>query len=423
MINITKLTFIAVISSSTMLLGCLSTPQNQSSMVQYEELTPEQKIQVDAARKRVMQSVIGSVSQIGNNQGPVAEVKPTVEIKQMSSESLIEKRNAIEAKKAPAKFTVARDGIEINGKMYLDPEGSIENAGWDVVSGNFTYTLTNIDGSQLIKLSNAYYTGAPITFAKIEKGSRGYKVSTSDGHSMAGDNIIPSSNGVIVSRGTSAFKYELGKGIKSVAIPQGWYVTSLQNGDVDATGLVLLERIPTNQEENAVAGLFSAIKGAQKAFGSGEIYDYALFDINTGKGYLVNKDLSEQNVHVLSQCRRQNDVVNKCEKMDTYQSIYDDKGKPNFSHYYWSLGWFNTPEGPIAIYSSGAKIHALHINKDQETTLFERTLGINWFTSNQKIDGDIEVRAKLGFTDEHVESVLSFLNAQPASSARQIPKI
>jgi len=423
MLDFKKLTCIAIFSSSALLLGCGATQNKQSSMVSYEDLTPEQKQQVDASRKRVMQSVLGSVAQLQNTQIAPAPVNKPIEIAQVSSQVLVEKRNLIELNKAPAKFQVARDGIEINGQMYLDPEGTIEKAGWDIVSGNFTYTVTNIDGSQFLKLSNAHYTGSPLTFAKLENGHRGYKVTTTDGHVMTGENVIPSSNGVIVSRGSSAFKYELGKGIKSIAIPQGWYVTALQNGDVDSTGLVLLERIPSKQEDNAVAGLFSAIKSAQKAFGAGEVYDYALFDMNTGKGYLLNKSLSEQNVHVLSQCRQQNDVFNKCDKMDTYQSIYDEKGKPNFSHYYWSLGWFNTPEGPIAIYSSGAKVHALHIAKDKETFLFERTLGVNWFTSSQKIDGDIEVKARLGFADEQIESVLSFVNAQPATRIRQIPKI
>lgn len=426
LLDFKKLTYVVVLSSSTLLCGCLATQNKQSATVSYEDLTPEQRQQVDAARQRVMQTVLGSVAQLEsakNAQNAATPSNNSVEIAQFSSETLIKKRAEIEINKAPAKFQVARDGIEINGQMYLDPEGSIEKAGWDVVTGNFTYTVTNIDGSQFLKLSNAHYSGSALTFAKLENGPRGYKVTTADGHVMTGENVIPSSNGVIVSRGASAFKYELGQGIKSVAIPQGWYVTALQNGDVDSTGLLLLERIPTKQEDNAVAGLFSAIKSAQKAFGAGEVYDYALYDMNSGKGYLVNKSLSEQNVHVHSQCRRQNDVVNKCEKMDTYQSIYDEKGKPNFSHYYWSLGWFNTPEGPIAIYSSGAKVHALHITKDQETFLFERTLGVNWFTSSQKIDGDIEVKARLGFTDEKIESVLSFVNAQPATRIRQIQKI
>jgi len=87
MLDFKKFTCIAIFSSSALLLGCGSTQNKQSSMVSYEDLTPEQKQQVDASRKRVMQSVLGSMGQLQNNQIAPTPVNNPIEIAQVSSRS------------------------------------------------------------------------------------------------------------------------------------------------------------------------------------------------------------------------------------------------------------------------------------------------------------------------------------------------
>ena len=110
-----------------------------------------------------------------------------------------------------------------------------------------------------------------------------------------------------------------------------------------------------------------------------------------------------------SNCQRQNAAINKCENVEFKESLYTKLGLPNNSHYYWSISWVNTPEGPLAFYRTSTKVKVVDINNQQVHTLFSRTLGVNQFTLTEHLDGKISIKAKLGFSSDEIDDVADFI--------------
>lgn len=410
---LSKLSF-CVFTSSILLAACSST----SNRV---EMTEEERTQAMQMRQAFIERLRqGAAQQRQQNTSKPKEV----ELESMASRELLAAANKVTESGSAATFNIERDGILINDGVYLDPEGSIERAGWNVMTGVFTYVLKNIDGSRTIKYSRAGSAEAPLIFASIWEQNGSYKITTVDGHTLVGGEYIPTSSGVIVSRQSSLFKYEIGQKPKSISVPSGWSVATWQRGDVDSTNTILIEK---NVEEKAKAnggfgGLLSGFSEIGKSFGMTEIYDYALLNIDTGKTHLLNMSLNDKNVTKLTNCQRQNDYVNKCSGSQTYTSLYNTDGSKNRLHYYWALDWFNTQVGPMAIYNSGSKLVVVDIQAGNNLTLFERSLGINWFEIDKFTDGRIEVEARLGFSSKVVEDLTRHISSSdfPIESTKSI---
>lgn len=404
------MTFMRILCVSTAiaaLSGCMSTGNS------YQEMTPEQQQQANEMRQRFLAAMMNAANPAAATVAPQEAPAASFQLESMSASALSAKRDEVAATGHAALFSIERDGISINGNMYLDPEGSVEQAGWDVSSGQFTYITPNFDGSKVLKFSRAGSKSAPLTFAQIQERQGMVKVTTVDGVVMGGEKVIPTSNGVIVTRGASMFRYTIGAGMASISIPKHWSIAAAQNGDVDSTGLVLLERNKQEKEKQdaGLGGFLSALKETGKGFGLSEVYDYALLDVTTGHAYLLNISLNDKEVSKLYNCERQNDFVNKCRNAVTYESLYQPDGRRNRKHYFWALTWFNTAEGPIALYNSGAVLTALWLSKETEYYVFERTLGINEFDAAQAIDGTISLDIQLGLSREQVPDLLNYISA------------
>ena len=367
--NFKIISHFAIMASITVLLGgCLTTPQ--------EKLTPEQQAQAAQMREAFMQRMQAGIAGLQKNQAPQQQLKASEpQIPEVSTEELLAQMQVITATGGPARFNVERDGVLVNDQVYLDPEGTVERAGWDVMTGNFTYTVSNFDGSKTLKFYRAGSSSAPMVVAIIQKNGQGYRIKTLDDQIIAGSSFIPTSNGVIVSRGSSVFEYKIGERLNSVSIPSGWNVAKFQKGDVDSSGLILLEREKQAKKEknSGFGGMISGFSEIGRSFGLAEVFDYALYDLNSRQSVLLNMSLDDKQVNVLKNCVKQNNYVNKCSDMDTYNSLYEKNGNRNRLHYYWSLDWFNTPAGPMAVYNSGTQLIAVDVKGETNMTLFQRT--------------------------------------------------
>lgn len=403
--------------SVLMLTGCMSTGKQSTNQ---PALTPEQLAQVNEARDAMLQRMKQSVANlkrgqnITSNSGTVKTTQPEPIIA-ISNDELIAKYNNIISTGNSAVFKVERDGISINDNMYIDAEGTVKRAGWNSISGHFTYAIETFDGSSLLKFHRAGSNTPPLEIATIDGGGANYRVTTVDGIIMVGNRYIPTSNGVIVTRGSSVFKYEIGQPLKSLSIPKGWNVAHYQKGDVDSTGNLLLERDAWAKKKEESKGTFgfgelvSAFKETQRTFGYAEIYDYALFDINNKNGTLLNMSIDDKTVSKHSNCRRQNDFVNKCDSVQSFESLYNSNGTQNRLHYYWSLDWFITHAGPIAVYNSGTKLLAVDIQGKQNLTLFERGAGVNSFSLKQNQNGKVSIDVVLGFSKDGIDDLNEYI--------------
>jgi len=387
---------------SIFLSGCLSTPEKQ--------YTPEEEAQITQMREAFIQRMKAGTDKLRKSNANVNKTtsftqKPVTS--KLNFEELIAKAKAVTETGGPATFKVERDGISINDEVYLDSEGTVERAGWDMMTGHFTYTIANFDGSRILKFHRAGSISPPINIATIKKNNQGYRVETMDGQTLAGQAFIPTSNGLIVSRGSSIFEYKIGQKLNSVVTPKGWNVAKFQKGDVASSGLILLER--DKQSKNQQKSFMSGFNEIGRSFGLTEIYDYALYDLKNKKSVLLNMSLNDKQVTVMKNCVKKNSLVNECSDADTYDSLYEKNGSRNRLHYYWSLDWFNTPAGPMAVYNSGKKLIAIDINAGINMTLLERAMGINHFALEQDTTGNVNIITQLGFQKNTIPNLSEYI--------------
>lgn len=380
--------------------GCVTTSNQQPQM------TEEQRQQAEAARQQFIARMMAATSQYQSSSQQTAPVQET-KLDEVSSVELLERLNEITSTGFSALFSVQRDGVQINEQMYLDPMGNIENAGWNNATGHFTYLVSNPAGDLTLKFFRAGSQSTPLAFATATPKRNGYHIRTADGQVVAGQSIIPTSDGFIVARENSLFRYQIGKSVASLSIPRGWTIARLQRGDVDATGLILLEKSDelSESQNRGIRGLLSGLPG------TGAVTDYALFDLSSQKSFLLNMSKNQKTVSELSDCRRQNSLVNKCSTLHSYESLYEPNGRKNRLHYYWALDWFNTSIGPMATYNSGTRVFVVDVSNAQKITLFSRVLGVNNFDINRLRDGTITLDAQLGLSREHIDDLVQHLSS------------
>jgi hypothetical protein len=210
------------------LTGCMSTGKSQNTQ---PPLTAEQRAQVEVARNAMILRIQRGLASMQDRQGMAEKLtKPTQpeRVAAVTSEELLAQYHAITATGGGASFNVERDGIAINEEMFIDAEGTVKRAGWDAMSGNFTYAVESFDGYLKLKFQRAGSTSQPMEVATIDSSGKNYRVTTIDGVTLVGNRYIPTSNGIVVTRGSSVFKYDIGQPLKSMSIPKGWNVAHHQ---------------------------------------------------------------------------------------------------------------------------------------------------------------------------------------------------
>lgn len=234
---------------------------------------------------------------------------------------------------------------------------------------------------------------------------------------MAGSVVTPTATGLLVYRGGSVFRYEVGKGIKSFTVPDGWAPTPIQRGNVGATGFILLERIQMSADAaGGLGGLFNAAKSLGATAGLNKKEDYALLNLETGALFPLNVQAEGKTQTVLSNCVKKNSLVNECSKSHSFESLYTDIGRI-YGHYYCSVDWHMTPTGPIAVtMENGQKdVFIIDLQSAKKVNAFHRALGISSLDVSQSPNGVVALKAGWMFKTFPIEDAVKYLNDSPAA--------
>lgn len=279
-------------------------------------------------------------------QQPYAQQAQPPAAPRISEAALAQQMAAWPAQPGPFVMERFRDGFSVNGQRVLDPEGRIGQYALDGATGDISYTIEVAPNQFQIKLMRQ--GGQPLVIGTASRLGGQWQVETVTGVRVAGSRMTLSGRGLIVARDNALFRYEAGRGLLSSALPETHTMAALQNGDIGATGWVLLEKRQDTkaQEGGALANtslgaLFGAVKALGAAVGVNKSdSDYALFELQTGKLLPVGISLDEKQAQVLSQCHRRNAVVNICDRMDSVESIWAQGGGANRGHYFWRISWY-----------------------------------------------------------------------------------
>lgn len=313
------------------------------------------------------------------------------------------------------RFERKGDGFLANGQVFIDVDGKVKQFGADPMTGRVTYFVDIGEGDLLVKHHNINSDLEPITIGRIAlRGDRADFLAVS-GETAGGESVVPVSDGLIVTRKESIARYSIGKGAKAFAIPDGFTVAPLQNGDVSGTGYVLIERLPQGEASFKEIG-----KTVGHLFGKrDDTQDYALLHIETGKTIALFLSDDGKSVGQGTGCVRQNDFVNKCSGWRSWESIWDTDGRPNYSHYFWSLTWVQTKFGPLAIAKENntREVNVIALDSGERFNAFKRKLGILWFAAEPREDGGLSLEAQLAFKRHQIGDVGQVLDGSLAVAA------
>jgi hypothetical protein len=309
-----------------------------------------------------------------------------------------------------------RDGFSIDKIRFVDAEGGIIKYAYDALTGDVTYLVKIMPGQYKIKTMRARTGVEPLTLATATYNMGTWQVNTVTGKALSGSSIIPLSRGILVVRDNVAFRYIPGKGVSNVVGPENFSFASFQNGDIEGTGYALMERNQDISSQDSAGQFMSSLKALGSLVGVNKKADYMLLDINTGAETPINVSLEGKDVQILSQCKQKKIYLNICEKMDSFDSLYDPKtNTPNLTHYYWRISWYKTVEGPILISQEGglSEINATNLKTGKKSSLFHRSMGIAGYSTKQSADGKVSVNAQLGFGKENIDDVIDFMANAP----------
>jgi hypothetical protein len=279
----------------------------------------------------------------------------------------------------------------------------------EINPGNFIVKCNHLGGNQ-----------DGVAIATAQKNISGWTVQLSTGKTLRGELLTILPKGVLISRNTAAFKYVPGVGVQNIQIPQGWIAAAFQHGNVGASNYMLLEKV---KEASDSSGTFGSLWGHVKSMGSllgvGKSEDYALLNLANNKLTLINISTDGKDVNSYSNCRKQNNFVNKCDSMTSRASLYENDGHRNINHYFWRINWFNTPSGPISVALEGnlQDVTITDLTSGKRVVLFNRTLGIHDFVATEAANGKVKVTAQLGLESKSNDDVLAYLQATPAVDA------
>lgn len=398
-----KLIATSIISATMLTLtGCGSTPSEPKSA---EEAAMELEMRKAFLAKIQGMNVNSLVPNAQQHTPPAAQPEPTI-----SEQELLAKKAEVDKTGGAALFSRQKDGILINENMYNDYEGSVVNIGANRLTGEFTYAIQNFDGSFTLKYNKANSQHGAINIAKVFKQGDSFKVNTVTGKTFTGSSVTPTSDGFIVGRKGSAFRYVVGSDqVKSITLLDGYHIAKHQNGDVASTNFILLEK-DEPKENDSFGNLLNATKDLGNVFGINKVDDYVLININDGKQVPLDVNTGGKNVAKHSGCVNKG-LYNKCSDVSFNEALYEKSGLKNNSHYFWAIDWINTKTGPLAFYKTTSKVKVVDINKEQVHTVFSRALGVNEFILIEKADGSVGIKAQLGFSTDVIEDVEQFIQS------------
>lgn len=333
-------------------------------------------------------------------------ISPTQPLQIISQDDLTKKIESLGLSKSFVIFDKRKDGFSINGKAYIDPEGKIIKYGYDGTTGLATYMTEVTQGQYTIKTIQATADKEAVEIARASHQGETWDVMSATGKRITGNAIAIGSNGFTVSRDSSAITFNTISGLKTVALPNGYMVAEYQNGDATQTGYILLEAIPSNDENGK---LLSSFKALGTSLGMVKKNDYVLFNLQNEKMILLNIANDGKSKSECIQGERINSFAYKCNKSFSYETLYDPStGLPNSSHYYWRIAWVNPPSKKpfsISVENGVKQLIGTDLTTGKRVLLKERIMGINQFKVIQNKDGKISIDVQLGFSNETINDI------------------
>jgi hypothetical protein len=306
---------------------------------------------------------------------------------------------------AATSFEQRADGLLADGKPVIDSAGRIVMSGGDSATGDVTY-FVRIQADRLaVRFTNVHSPLPPVTVGSIDIDDGSMRFESADGQVVAGDDVTPTGQGVVVSRESSIFAYRYGEALSTQALPAGYRLAPLQRGDVSGTGYVLLRRDVSESEKQdkakALVGAFKLITGKQ------DDKDYALFNVVNGNTVYLNVAENGEKVTFGVDCLRQNAFINKCHGSRSYESLFDKDGFPNTSHYFWRVVWMPTAQGPTAVVMERGirDLNVIRLDSGQKATAFSRAMGIQSFKAEPLANGSLKLSAAWAFRNHEVADV------------------
>lgn len=294
-------------------------------------------------------------------------------------------------------FGRMREGFTVGGEPHLDADGAIVDYGADPATGVVTYLVDIGGGEALVKVYGTRTGQPPILAGRLRNSRDRVSFESVTGETAGGDYVIPTSRGLLFTRTGSAVTLDWQSGTSVVAIPDSYAVAPFQNGDVGSTRTLLLESLENPEK------LSRSFSGLMDAFGKSNISDYAFFNLDTRAviPLQVHRDRNKARF----------DTVRGPKFRD---SIYDQDGRPNFAHYFWTIQWVNSKFGPVAAVMEAGRqqVNVIRLAEGTRHNAFKRGMGIQYFATKQQAGGDVTVVASWAFKDH--EALVSDVLQGPA---------
>lgn len=344
-----------------------------------------------------------------NNQGREVENKAPAQSTVTPSEEEMNKRlEGMSALSGTVSIVQKNDGFTVNGRPFIDQEGTIVKYGYDGTTGDVTYLAQTGSQQYAVKYVRANSDKEPITIATALETGDGWTINTATGKTLRGETVIPLAKGLLVNRSSAGFIYQPGKGSKQIALPDGYVMSQFQNGEIQSTRYMLIEK---SKEDNG--GLFSKFKSLGSTLGVNDKNDFAFLNIDSGEMIPINITIDAKDVSLRGECRKKSrsSIMAQCQYLGTTESLYQQNGLPNGGHYYWQTNWINTPSGPILIWTDGgfgAKTMLYNPISKKKVIAFSRTLGINFITVENKGNGKYSLTGQLGFGSDTIDDIEAF---------------
>ena len=398
--------------------------QNNRTLGQEEAQVAVEGMRNQMARLFGSVSAIKSMPQIAAAAPALASAAPAAQpASQQTTEAQLAATLASWPPK-PASFVLngRKDGFELNGEPVIDPEGQIISVAGDPVSGAVTYIVRGAQGVS-IKAMSAAEPGRTQVIATGMQSASSWALTTTTGQRLGGQTLSVQSDGFLVGRDTAAFHYRTGRGVANIAIPEGWFITPWQRGDLGSTGYMLLEKEAATGGNSDAGKLFSSLRSIAAIVGAVRKEDYALFDIAQRKLVPLNMSANGKNVLLHSQCRKRNHFVNECAKAESFEALYSPDGFKNDAHYYWRVQWINTPAGPLAftLEDGQGKLYVTDLRTGRKVVALERALGVADWEVLQRDDGTVGLKGRLGLEWREVPDVIALLQEPPPAAPADPP--
>jgi hypothetical protein len=288
--------------------------------------------------------------------------------------------------------TIAISGnrLMVNGRAYVDPEGEVKLVGIDPASSEACF-LVELQDSWAVKFVSAKSPDDVLVIGHLKGGSRsGYIFDGVSGVHISAAHFSIMPNGLMMWRDSAVFLYRAGAGMTSNALPDGYYPTERQRGDIETTSVMMIRKDDRGQSANA-----TGMKSAGSLFGmlSGKkTYDFAFYDLVSGRQI----DLPYENI------TQQGDP-------------YDGNGLRRNGHYFWLADWVKLGNRRFAIYFSKGlqELTVTNLDTGVSKLAMKRGLGINGFILTRE-NGTARVSANWMFKDHTIPDLAAWFDGDAA---------